>query len=48
MNDNTSGTKIFFISFNSVNIKGKWAHLVEKKPQPGANISTIQTLIKMF
>ena len=31
MNDNSSGEKLSHFYFHSVNVKGNWTHLVEKK-----------------
>ena len=41
MNDSSSKGKMPFIQFHSINFKGNWAHLAEKKSQPGAKITAI-------
>ena len=41
MNDNSSGRKMSFMQFHSVNAKGNWANSAEKNLQPGAKITTV-------
>ena len=50
MNDNSSGRKMSFMQFHSVNAKGNWANSAEKNLQPGAKITTVFRLkiMKMF
>ena len=40
MNDNGSRGKMYFISFRSVNVKGNWTQLTQKRFRPGAKINT--------
>ena len=40
MNDNTSRGKMSTVYFQYINVKGNWAHLVQKNSRPGSKVIT--------